>query len=89
MVRAVVRNKGQITLPREIRHALHLQEGDDVAFFVDGDQVVMRGMRPVPTDQAWFWSPEWQAGEKQASEELSRGEGTVFDHAEVFLDSFE
>ena len=24
-------------------------------------------------DQAWFWTPEWQAGEKEASEEIQQG----------------
>lgn len=89
MVRAVVRSKGQITLPREIRDALHLREGDDVAFVVEGDRVVMRGLRSVPTDQAWFWSEAWQAGEKQASEQLANGEGRVFQDADAFLGSFE
>lgn len=25
-------------------------------------------------DQAWFWTPEWQAGEREADEEIRRGE---------------
>ena len=29
-------------------------------------------------DQAWFWTPEWQAGEREADEELARGEGRRF-----------
>ncbi len=24
-------------------------------------------------DQAWFWTPEWQAGEKEASMEIQQG----------------
>lgn len=36
-------------------------------------------------DQAWYWSPEWQAGEREADEELARGEGVVFtDPADMF-----
>lgn len=31
MVRAVVRSRGQVTLPKEVREALHIEEGDDVA----------------------------------------------------------
>ncbi len=44
MVRAVVRSRGQITLPLEVREALHIEEGDDVAFLVEAGQVVMRGL---------------------------------------------
>ena len=25
-------------------------------------------------DQDWFWTPEWQAGEKEASEEIQQGQ---------------
>ncbi|MEO7126088.1 MAG: AbrB/MazE/SpoVT family DNA-binding domain-containing protein [Nakamurella sp.] len=87
MVRAVVRSKGQITLPKEVRDTLHLREGDDVAFVLEAGQVTMRGMRSVPTEQAWFWTQPWQDGEKQASLQLEAGEGVVFEHADTFLDS--
>jgi len=87
MVRVVVRSRGQITLPREVREALHVNEGDDVAFVVEGGQVTMRGLKSIPSEQAWFWSNRWQAGEREASEQLAAGEGTVFDDAEAFLDS--
>lgn len=87
MARAVVRSKGQITLPKVVRDALHLREGDDVAFVLEDGQVMMRGLRSVPTDQAWFWTQQWQDGEKQASRQLEAGEGAVFEHADAFLDS--
>jgi AbrB family looped-hinge helix DNA binding protein len=88
MTRAVVRKKGQITLPREVREALHVDEGDDVAFTVaDDGTVVLTGLKSVPADQAWFWTDEWQAGEREASLQAAQGEGTVYDGAEDFLDS--
>jgi len=87
VVRAVVRSRGQITLPREVREALHVNEGDDVAFVIEGGQVTMRGLKSIPSEQAWFWSDRWQAGEREASEQLAAGEGVVFDDGEAFLDS--
>ncbi|MFE0472376.1 hypothetical protein ACFW2V_12250 [Streptomyces sp. NPDC058947] len=33
-------------------------------------------------DQAWFWTPEWQAGEREADQELKSGKGVVFDNPE-------
>ena len=30
---------------------------------------------PVDPDQAWFWTPEWQAGERKADAEIAAGEG--------------
>lgn len=88
MTRAVVRRKGQITLPQEIREALHVDEGDDVAFTVtDEGIVVLTGLKSIPTDQAWFWTDECQTGEREASQQAARGEGTVYDSAKDFLDS--
>jgi AbrB family looped-hinge helix DNA binding protein len=87
MVRAVVRARGQITLPREVREALHVDEGDDIAFVVEGGHVTMRGLKSIPADQAWFWSDDWQAGEREASGQLARAEGSVFEDGPAFLDS--
>ncbi len=28
----------------------------------------------APDDQAWFWTPEWQAGEKEATAEIQKGQ---------------
>jgi len=39
----------------------------------------------VPTDQAWFWTNSWQAGEWRASEDLARGAVTTYWSAEEFL----
>ncbi len=88
MARTVVRRKGQITLPREVREALHVREGDDVAFTItDEGTVVLTGLKSIPADQAWFWTEEWQAGEREASEQAARGEGAVYDRGEDFLRS--
>ena len=83
----MIRSRGQITLPREIREALHVEEGDDVAFVVEAGQVTMRGMKSIPAEQSWFWTEAWQAGEREASEQVVAGEGTVFESGKAFLDS--
>lgn len=28
----------------------------------------------VPADQAWFWTPEWQQGERRVDEHVAAGE---------------
>jgi hypothetical protein len=35
-------------------------------------------------DQAWFWTPEWQAGEREADEDLAAGRFTRFNSDEEF-----
>jgi len=43
----------------------------------------------VPADQAWFWTPEWQAGEREADEQIARGEIETFDNVDDFLAALE
>lgn len=39
----------------------------------------------VPKDQGWFWTSEWQAGEKEVDKALARGEYVEFDNVEDAL----
>lgn len=84
--RAQLRRKSQLTLPQEVRDALHLSEGDEVEFTVHaGGEVTLRGMTSIPTDQRWFWTEEWQAGEREASAAIAAGETLVDESTEEFL----
>jgi AbrB family looped-hinge helix DNA binding protein len=79
VARVKVRPKAQLTLPEEIRRALHIGEGDEVEFAVrDDGTVTVRGFISVPTDQAWFFTPEWLAGEREADDQIASGPGQVF-----------
>jgi hypothetical protein len=40
---------------------------------------------PVPPDQAWFWTPEWLAGEIEVSERLAAGHTTNHFTTEEFI----
>lgn len=84
--RSTLREKGQLTLPAEIRSALHIDSGDEVEFVLlaSGD-VVLRGLKMIPADQAWFWTESWQRGERQASEEIAAGKVETFKDEESFL----
>jgi hypothetical protein len=33
--------------------------------------------RPAPADQAWFWTPQWQEGEREVNEHVAAGRETV------------
>ena len=81
--RVKVRPKAQLTLPEEIRRALHISEGDEVEFSVHDDgTITVRGYVSIPTDQAWFFTPEWLAGEREADEDIAAGRRTVHESAE-------
>ena len=83
-----LRPRNQLTLPPEIRRALHIEVGDRVDFQVtdDGD-VMVRGLKSIPADQAWFWTPEWQEGERQADADLAAGRFHRF-HSEEEMDAW-
>ena len=81
--RVKVRPKSQLTLPEEVRRALHIGEGDEVEFVIHEDgTVTIRGYVSIPTDQAWFFTPEWLTGEREADEEIASRRGAVHESAE-------
>ncbi|GES17966.1 hypothetical protein Aple_008610 [Acrocarpospora pleiomorpha] len=81
--RVKVRAKSQLTLPEEVRQALHIGEGDEVEFAVlDDGTITVRGYISIPTDQAWFFAPEWLAGEREADEDIRLGRGAKHESAE-------
>lgn len=84
--RAQLRKKNQLTLPAEVREALHLSEGDEVEFTVEPDgQVTLRGWTTIPTDQRWFWAEDWQEGEREASAQIAAGDTAVYESDDDFL----
>jgi antitoxin PrlF len=88
--RARVRgDRHQITVPAEVREALQVRSGDEIEFAIDEHgTVTVRGYTSVPTDQAWFFSSAWQAGEREADDQIAGGEGDLYASDEDFLASF-
>lgn len=81
-----MRKKGVITIPQDIREQLDLEEGDQLIVAVEGGRIVLTPASVVPDDQAWFWTPEWQAKEREVDESLAEGErGEVHQDGESFL----
>jgi hypothetical protein len=44
---------------------------------------------PPDTDQAWFWTLGWQAGESEADGQIAAGETTFFPSDDEFLAALE
>jgi antitoxin PrlF len=88
MSRTTLRAKGQLTLPDDVRKAAKLEEGDLIEAVVsESGEVILRPLATIDRSQVWFWTPEWQAGEREATEQARRGEGEVFETDADFLDS--
>ena len=89
MSSTIVRGKGQITIPAEIRKAARLEEGDPVEVEIVEGGILLRPCKLIDATQAWFWQPEWQAGEREAAADLAAGRSRVFESSEAFLASLE
>jgi AbrB family looped-hinge helix DNA binding protein len=90
MTRVVVSSRGQVTIPAKLREAAHLKAGDAVEVEVTPEGTLV--LHPHPErdpDQWWFWTPEWQEGERRVDEEIARGEGTFYESGEAFLAALE
>jgi antitoxin PrlF len=85
MTISTVRSKGQITVPRDVREAAHLAEGDPVEFVMVDEGILLRPKKIVDSTQAWFWSPAWQRGEAAASADIEAGRTTVHKSTDDFL----
>jgi antitoxin PrlF len=68
----------QVTIPPEARKALHLRMGSLVEFIVEDNLVTLRPKVLIDEDQAWFWSTEWQAGEREVNASVKKGETRTF-----------
>ncbi len=86
---SVMRAKGQVTIPQDIRAAAHLEEGDPIVIEITPDGILLRPKRLIDASQAWFWSQEWQQGEHEASADIKDGRVTVSESPEAFIDSLQ
>lgn len=84
-----VRAKGQVTIPADVRQATRLEEGDPVEVEIVDGGILLRPMKLIDASQAWFWTPEWQEGERRADEEIAAGLGERFDSDEEFIAALE
>jgi len=82
--RADVRERYQVTVPNEVRKALHLAPGDLLEFVIEKGRVLVQGLRPIPTDQAWYWTPDWQSKEREADSDIAAGRTTFFSSDDEF-----
>jgi len=82
-----ISSKRQISIPKNVMEALDLHPGDEVEFEIEVNTVRLIPIKTikVPRDQAWFWTPEWQAAEKEADQDLAAGRYHEFDKLEDLL----
>ena len=63
----------QVSIPKEIRQALRLAQGDLMEVQERDGAILMLPKKLIDADQAWFWTREWQEGERQVEEDVRAG----------------
>lgn len=81
-----IKKRHVITLGQEVRKELNLDEGDILDVSVEDGKIVLEPKKLIPADQQWFWTGEWQKGEREAQAEIDAGRVNSFDTMEEFLE---
>jgi antitoxin MazE len=84
-----VTRHGQVTLPAAVRRAVNVEEGDYVEVRVEGDAVILTPKKLIDKSQAYFWTVEWQAAEREASADIAAGRVHGFENVEELIASLE
>jgi AbrB family looped-hinge helix DNA binding protein len=85
--KTVLRKKHILTIPRDLVDQMHLEEGDEFIVTEENGRIVLTPALSIPADQAWFWTPAWQARVSEAEGDLAEGNSTVYHSDEEFLAS--
>ena len=65
-----MKKKYTLTIPKSIREKLHVKEGEYVEAEIKGYSLVLTPVRVIKKDQEYFWTREWQEGEREADEDI-------------------
>ena len=73
-----IKKRSVITLGAELRKELRLNEGDVLDVSVEECKIILEPQKLIPADQQWFWTEEWQKGEREAQAEIDTAQTTRF-----------
>ena len=66
-----VKRHHQITIPTNLRKKFKIAEGDYMELEQKDDEIVLRPVKMVHPDQAYFFTQEWQQGEAEADKDIA------------------
>ncbi len=61
MITSKLTTKAQTTIPQPVRSALHLRPGDEVAYEIAGDRVILTRRQDAPVDDPFGTFSEWDS----------------------------
>ncbi len=68
-----LRNRAQITLPKEVVKSLGLKNGDDLEIEIKRGRVIITPVAVIPKDELWAWKPEIRTAIEEGRKEAREG----------------
>lgn len=84
----MVQKRGVVSLGILKEH-MPLNDGDIFQVQIENGKVILLPMKLVPAEQAWFWTKEWQKGEKEADEDIAAGRVKSFESMDDLLEDLD
>ena len=81
-----LKQKSQVTIPNEVVKKLKLAVGDKLDVVVKDGKIIITPVVVIPKDQMWFFSKEWQDGEKDVDRQVREGKTTKASTMEDLFD---
>jgi len=80
--------RGQVAIPKEIRGALHIKEGDKLILELKDGKILLEPAVAIniPRSQAWFWSEEIQEEIKESEKDFRSGNSRVYKNIDKLID---
>ncbi|MDI6711397.1 MAG: AbrB/MazE/SpoVT family DNA-binding domain-containing protein [Bacillota bacterium] len=83
-----VQKRGVISLGL-VKDHLRIAEGDILRVEIEDGRIILSPMVLVPAEQAYFWSEEWQAAEKEAEYDIRNGRTRSFENVDDLLEDLD
>lgn len=87
--RVAVQKRNLISLPREIREKLKINEGDVLDIKIEGNRIVLEPYKLIPTSQAYFWAETTQNDMLEAKKDVKSGRVREFSNLDEFMQGLE
>jgi antitoxin MazE len=68
-----VKKRYTVTIPKSIREKLRVKEGEYIEAEIKGHSIILTPVKVIKKDQEYFWTREWQEGEREADEDIKAG----------------
>jgi AbrB family looped-hinge helix DNA binding protein len=84
-----VQRRNLISLPKDIRETLDINEGDVLDIRIINNKIVIEPMKLIPSSQAYFWTDKVQKDLLEAKKDIESGNVRELKNIKEFLDVIE